>query len=199
MKRVLLLLANGFEAFEAAAFTDVLGWASAFGSEPIEVITAGLHEKLKCTFALEVVPGLQLSEIKVEEFDALAVPGGFEKAGFYEDAYSPEFLDIIRKFAELGKPIASVCVGALPLGKSGILKDRCATTYHLLEGRRRKELAAMGVEVIDAQLVQDGNLITSTSPATATDVAFVLLEKLTTRDNAEAIRRWMGFEPSTGA
>ncbi|HEY81697.1 MAG TPA: DJ-1/PfpI family protein [Dehalococcoidia bacterium] len=193
MKRVLLLLANGFEAFEAAAFSDVLGWANVFGSEPIEVITAGLHEKLKCTFALEVVPELQLAEVKVEEFDALAIPGGFEKAGFYEDAYSPEFLNIIRQFTELDKLVASVCVGALALGKSGILKDRCATTYHLLEGRRRKELAAMGAEVIDAQLVQDGGIITSTSPATATDVAFALLEKLTSSDNAKAIRRWMGF------
>jgi len=193
MKRVLLLLANGFEALEAAAFSDVLGWASVFGSEPIEVITAGLHEKLKCTFALEVVPQLRLSEVKVEEFDALAIPGGFEKAGFYQDAYSAEFLEVIRRFNELGKPVASVCVGALPLGKSGILKDRCATTYHLLEGRRRKELAAMGAEVIDAQLVQDGNIITSTSPATATEVAFALLKKLTSPDNAEAVRQWMGF------
>lgn len=197
MKRVLLLLANGFEAFEAAAFTDVLGWASAFGSEEIEVVTAGLHQRLKCTFALEVIPMLQLSEVKVEDFDAVAIPGGFEKAGFYEDAYSSEFLDVIRKFAELGKPIASICVGALPLGKSGILKGWCATTYHLLEGKHRKELAAMGVDVVDAPLVQDGGIITSTSPATATDVAFALLEELTSSDNAMEIRRWMGFESSS--
>lgn len=194
MKRVLLLLANGFEAFEAAAFTDVLGWASAFGSEEIEVITAGLHPRLKCTFSLEVVTSLRLSKVKVEDFDAVAIPGGFEKAGFYQDAYSPEFLEIIRKFAELGKPVASVCVGALPIGKSGILKERRATTYHLLEGKRRKELAAMGVVVVDEPLVRDGGIITSTSPATATDVAFALLEELTSRENVTTIRRWMGFE-----
>jgi len=56
MKIVLLLLADGFEAYEVVAFTDVLGWASVFGSEPIEVVTAGLHPRLKCTFALEVIP-----------------------------------------------------------------------------------------------------------------------------------------------
>lgn len=194
MKRVLLLLADGFEAFEAAAFTDVLGWANVFGAEPIEVVTAGLHPRLKCTFALEVIPALQLSEVKVEDFDALAVPGGFEKAGFYQDAYSAEFLDVIRRFAKSGKPIAAVCVGALPVGKSGILKNRRATTYHLLEGKRRKELAAMGAKVIDASLVQDGKIITSTSPATATEVAFALLELLTSRENVMAIKKWMGFE-----
>jgi putative intracellular protease/amidase len=35
MKRVLILLSNGFEVYEAAAFIDVLGWASTFGSEPV--------------------------------------------------------------------------------------------------------------------------------------------------------------------
>ena len=194
MKKVLLLLANGFEVFEAAVFTDVLGWASAFGSEKIEVITAGLHPRLKCTFSLEVIPSLRLSAVKVEDFDAIAIPGGFEKVGFYQDAYSPEFLEVIRKFAELGKPVASVCVGALPIGKSGVLKGRRATTYHLLEGKRRKELAAMGAVVVDEPLVQDGGIITSTSPATATDVAFALLEELTSRENVTEIRRWMGFE-----
>jgi len=194
MKRVLLLLADGFEAFEAAAFTDVFGWASTFGSEPIEVVTAGLHPRLKCTFTFEVIPMIQLSEVKVKDFDAVAIPGGFEKAGFYQDAYSREFLDIIRKFSEQGKPVASICVGALPVGRSGILTGRRATTYHLLEGKRRRELAAMGAVIIDAPLVQDGNIITSTSPATSIDVAFTLLENLTSRENATTIRRWMGFE-----
>jgi len=194
MKRVLLLLADGFEAFEAAAFTDVLGWASVFGSEPIEVVAAGMHPRLKCTFALEVVPAAQLSEVKAEEFDAVAIPGGFEKAGFYRDAYSEEFSEVIRKFSRLGKLVASICVGALPVGRSGVLKGRRATTYHLLEGRRRKELAAMEANVVDAQVVQDGNIITSTSPATAVDVAFALLESLTSRENAVTVRRWMGFQ-----
>ena len=193
MKNVLLLLADGFEAFEAAAFMDVLGWANTFGAEPVETVTAGLHQKLKCTFALEVLPALQLSEVRVEDFDAVAIPGGFEKAGFYQDAYSPEFLDIIRKFAESGKPIAAICVGALPVGKSGILKGKRATTYHLLEGKRRQELAETGAVVVDEPLVQEGNIITSTSPATAVDVAFALLEELTSRENAVAIRKWMGF------
>ena len=182
-------MADGFEAFEAAAFTDVFGWASVFGSEPIEVISAGLHQRLKCTFALEVTPTIQLSEVKVEDYDAVAIPGGFEKAGFYRDAYSQEFLDVIRRFSEMGKPVAAICVGALPVGRSGILVGRRATTYHLLEGKRRRELAEMGAVIVDAPLVQDGRIITSSSPATAVDVAFALLESLTTQENAKAIRR----------
>lgn len=82
MKRVLLLLSDGFEAFEAAAFTDVLGFATAFGDEEVEVITVGLRPELHCTFGFTVVPELMLEDVRDEVFDAVAVPGGFERAGF---------------------------------------------------------------------------------------------------------------------
>ena len=193
MKRVLLLLPNGFEALEAAAFSDVLGFASIYGSEKIDVITAGLHSRLTCTFAFEVIPIIQLSKVNVTDFDALAIPGGFEKAGYFKDAYCPKLLEVIRAFNEARKPIASVCTGALPIAKSGILKERNATTYHLLEGKRRRELSDMGVNVLDTWLVKDGNIITSTAPATACDVAFVLLEEITSTENADKIRKQMGF------
>lgn len=193
MKRVLLLLADGFEAFEAAAFTDVLGFAAAFGAEEIEVVTVGLRPELRCTFGFTVKPDLLLEDAEHEEFDAIAVPGGFERAGFYNDAYSDEFSDIFRRFASEGKPIAAICTGALPVARSGVLCGRRATTYHLLDGKRRRELAEMGANVVDEPLVRDGNLVTSTSPATATDVAFTLLEMLTSAQNARTTRHAMGF------
>lgn len=127
------------------------------------------------------------------DYDALAIPGGFEEAGFYEDAYHEDFLEIIRQFNESGKIIASICVGALPLGKSGILKNKNATTYHLLDGKRRKALESFGANVQDKSIVIDENIITSTSPATALDVAFTLLRLLTSPDNEKKVKTAMGF------
>ena len=193
MKRVLLLLADGFEAYEAAAFTDVLGFATAFGEEEIEVITVAMHPEIRCTFGFTVVPELLLDDMQDDEFDAVAVPGGFERAGFYNDAYSDSFLDVFRRFSAAGKPIAAVCTGALPVARSGVLRGRRATTYHLLDGKRRKELADMGALVVDEPVVRDGSIITSTSPATAADVAFNLLEMLTSMDNVRTTRHSMGF------
>ena len=199
MKKVLILLANGFEVYEAAAFIDVLGWATTFGSDPIEIVTAGTRDRLQCTFGFDVVPDALISELDLDSFDALAIPGGFEKAGFYEDAYSGELLEIIRVFDQVHKPVSSVCVGALPIAKSGVLSGRNATTYHLLEGKRRQQLAEMGANVLDAPIVRDRNITTSTSPATAIEVAFDLLERLTSRDNADHIREMMGFHPKAGS
>jgi len=194
MKKILILLSNGFEILEAAAFIDVLGWANVFGDEKIEIVTAGVHTKLNCTFGFQVIPDVQIKDLDIDDFDALALPGGFEKAGFYEDGFSEEFLNLIRYFDQKEKPIASICVGALLLGKSGVLTNRSATTYHLLEGKRRKQLAEMGAHIEDKPIVQDGNIITSTSPATAVAVAFTLLEILTTQENVKKIKAMMGFE-----
>lgn len=199
MKRVLIILPNAFEVFEAAAFIDVLGWANHYGDTPIETVTAGTATEIECTFgALKVRPNVQLADVDAEKFDAVAIPGGFESQGFFRDAYSETVLQTLRDFENDRKPVASICVGALPLAKSGILNGKQATTYHLMGGRRRKQLAELGANVVDAAVVTDDNKITSTSPATAIEVALTLVEKLTSRQNAEQIRHLMGFAATDG-
>ena len=195
MKKVLLLLANGFEAVEASVFTDVIGWNKLDGDGTTDLITAGIRENLKCTFNFEVIPEMQLSEVNLDEFDALAIPGGFEEAGFYEDAFSEDFLNIIKEFDRAGKIIASICVGALPIGKSGVLEGRNATTYNLSnDNERQKQLSEFGANVIcDEPIVVDKNIITSYNPSTAFNVAFKLLEMLTSKENCENVRKLMGF------
>lgn len=193
MKRVLLLFCQGFEVYEAAAFYDVLGWTKEYGAEKIAVTTVGLEKEVRGSFGIRIVPDMLLADVKPEEFAALAVPGGFEIHGFYKDAYSEPVARLINSFHEMGKPISSICVGALPLAYSGILQGRAATTYHLGDGRRRKQLADFGVTVVDQPMVRDGHVVTSTSPATALDVAFALLTTLTSQKNSDHIRYLMGF------
>ena len=96
----MLLLANGFEAVEASVFTDVLGWNKWEGDGTTDVVTVGLHEQPQCTWNFKVTPEKLLHEIVLEDFDALAIPGGFEEAGFYEDAFSEEFQAVVRHFDE---------------------------------------------------------------------------------------------------
>ncbi|MGG4441704.1 DJ-1/PfpI family protein [Brevibacillus fortis] len=194
MKKVCLLLPNGFEAVEASVFTDVIGWNKEEGDGTTELVTVGTRKELKCTWNFTVIPEMVIDDANVNDFDALALPGGFEQAGFYEDAYREDVLAFIREFEKQGKVIASICVGALPLGKSGILQGRKATTYNLNNQLRQKQLAAMGANVIpDQSIVIDNNIITSYNPSTAFDVAFTLLESLTSRENTDNVKRLMGF------
>jgi len=193
MKRVLLFLAQGFEEYEASVFTDVIGWSRVYGKEPVDLVTTGLRAEIKCTWNFIVRPELEFETINVQDFDALAIAGGFEQAGFYEDAYDERLLSLIREFDKEGKIIAAICVSALPVAKSGVLKGRKATTYDLLDGVRRKQLADFGAIVQDESIVIDKNIITSTGPSTGLDVAFILLEMLTDKENVDVVKKYMRF------
>jgi len=192
MKKVLLLLADGFETYEASVFIDVIGWNLVEGDNSTELFTCGLKKEIKSSFNQRFIVDYLISDIEISTFDALAIPGGFEVYGFYNDAYNDKFLDLIRGFKANNKFIASICVGALPLGKSGVLKDRKGTTYN--SAIRREALQGFGVNVINQSIVIDDNMITSWNPSTAVDVALLLLEHLTTKNNADKVRQLLGFD-----
>lgn len=192
MKKVLLVLAEGFEVFEASAFIDVIGWNHEEGDGSTQLFTCGLKKEISSTFNQRFIVDFLIPEININEYDALAIPGGFEQYGFYKDAYDEKFLELIKGFKTKNKIIASICVGALPLGKSGILKDKKGTTYN--NSIRRNELKSFGVKVQNKEIVMDDNIITSNGPSTATEVAFRLLEKLTTIENGNNVRKLMGFK-----
>lgn len=191
--KVLLFCAKGFETMEFSPFIDVMGWASDTFGYPVSADTCGFTKTVVSTFSVPVIMDKTIDEITAEEYDALAIPGGFEDFGFYEEAYSEKLLELIRTFDRQKKPIASVCVAALPIGKSGVLKNRKATTYHLNGAVRQKQLAEFGVNVINERIVVDENIITSFCPETAPDVAFELLRKLVGEEKMLSVKQAMGF------
>lgn len=192
-KKVLVFLAKGFEIMEFSVFIDILGWARVDYGHRLFVDTCGFTEKVISTFKIPVIVDKVIGEININEYDALAIPGGFEEFGFYEEAYDERFLELIREFNAKGKIITTVCTGAFPLGKSGILKNRKATTYHLNNGYKQKELKEFGVNVVNEPIVIDGNIITSYCPETAPKVAFELLKMLTSEEEMSVVKKAMGF------
>ena len=190
-KKVLLLLADGFEPLEAAGFTDVFGWAAIEGLEKVELVSAGFKSPLRATFGFSVIPEKLVSELDLDAFDALAIPGGFARAGYYDDALSEPFLDVIRHFEARGRDLASVCVASLALGAAGVINGRRATIYHQVGGKRKLELEEYGATFVDQAVVEDGRIISSTGPGTAIEVALRLLANMTTPENAAHIRAKM--------
>jgi 4-methyl-5(b-hydroxyethyl)-thiazole monophosphate biosynthesis len=192
MKKVLLLLADGFEIYEASVFIDVIGWNLLEGDGSTRLYTCGLRKQIKSTFGQGFIVDLTIDEIEAGDFDALAIPGGFDEYNFYNDAYDEKFLELIRKFNSGNKIIASVCTGALPVGKSGVLNGRNGTTYNR-NPQRHETLRSLGVNVINKPIVVDKNIITSWNPSIAMEVAFKLLALLTSEKQAEKIKYLMGF------
>jgi protein deglycase len=190
-KRVLILLSNGFEVMEAACFTEVFGWASIYGEIKFDQLSVGLRSPIKTTFGFDVLPERLLDEIRADDFDALVIPGGFGDAGFYEEALSEPFFEVIRNFNKRQAPIAAVCVSSLSLAPAGVLNGRKATIYHQIGGKRKAELESYGTAFIDKPMVIDGHLMTSTGPGTGVELALKLLEMLSTPEFAEEIRERM--------
>lgn len=170
-----------------------LGWARNDYGYDVQVETCGFNKEVMSAFNIRISVNKLIDDINVDEYDALAIPGGFEEYGFYEEAYDQKFLNLIKEFDTKGKIIATICVAALPLGKSEVLKNRKATTYHLRDGYRQKQLAEFSVDVVNEPIVIDKNIITSYCPETASKVAFKLLELLTSKEQMEIVKKAMGF------
>jgi 4-methyl-5(b-hydroxyethyl)-thiazole monophosphate biosynthesis len=147
MKNVLLLLADGFEIYEASVFFDVLGWNLVDGDGTTKTTICGLRKEINSTFGAKLIADITADQLQVDDYDALALPGGFVEYNFYEEAYSKPFLEIIREFNSKNKIIASICTGALPVGRSGVLIGRNGTTYNKRDGIRQKTLSEYGVNV----------------------------------------------------
>jgi 4-methyl-5(b-hydroxyethyl)-thiazole monophosphate biosynthesis len=190
---VLLFLAKGFETMEFSPFVDVMGWARNDHGIDVHVVTCGFADCVVSTFGIPVAVDKTLIDICIDDFDALAIPGGFEEFGFYEEAYDEQFSSLIREFDAKNKAIAAVCVGALAVAKSGVLNRRRGTTYYLGDRRRFRQLKEFGVNTVEEPIVIDRNIITSCGPETAPGVAFRLLEMLTSEEKTQIVKAAMGF------
>jgi len=93
--KTLIFLAKGFETMEFSVFVDIMGWARNDYKYDTQVITCGFQKQVVSTFNIPVIVDALIDDIKVDDFDALAIPGGFEEFGFYDEAYDERFLNLI--------------------------------------------------------------------------------------------------------
>jgi protein deglycase len=174
-KRVLCLLADGFEEIETITPVDILRRAN------VEVVMASLSgETVTGRCGIRVEPDEALVEVIYENFDLLLIPGGPGVAELRSDGRAAS---LAREFDELGKTIAAICAAPLVLKDAG-----------LLEGRRFTCHFSACEELPDAlpdKVVIDGNLITSRGAGTALDFGIALAERLSgkaaTQDVVKAI------------
>ncbi|NJO87995.1 MAG: hypothetical protein HC831_02795 [Chloroflexia bacterium] len=80
---------------EFSAFVDVLGWAGVDYGHKLFVDTCGFTDKVISTFNVPVLVDKTIEEINADEYDALAIPGGFGEFGFYEEVYDERFLTLM--------------------------------------------------------------------------------------------------------
>jgi transcriptional regulator GlxA family with amidase domain len=130
-----------------------------------------------------------------ERPDVLIVPGGGwldrSPVGVRRELERGEIPAAIGDRHAAGSTVASVCTGALLLARSGILDGRRATTN---PGALDDLRAHGGIEVLEARVVDDGDVLTAGAPACGLDLALRLLEREDGPELAEAAARTLGYE-----
>lgn len=113
-----------------------------------------------------------VDEVSVDDFDALLLPGGQmnpDKLRMNEDA-----VQIVKDFADAGKPIAAICHGPWLLVEADVVDGRTVTGWPSIH----TDLLNAGADVVDREVVQDGNFITSRKPEDIPAFSKALIEKL---------------------
>ncbi len=97
-------------------------------------------------------------EVKVGDFDAILIPGGYSPDKLRVDGQVVRF---VKEFVDSGKPVCLICHAPQLLITAQVLKGRKITGWKSLI----QDIQNAGAEFIDQEVVEDGNLISSRSPA----------------------------------
>ena len=96
-------------------------------------------------------------DVTADDFDALVIPGGF----------APDFLrrheaviKLVQRHGRAGQAVAAICHGPWVLCSTQALQGKKATCFFAI----KDDVINAGAEYVDAEVVRDGNLITSRKP-----------------------------------
>ncbi|MBY0519394.1 MAG: type 1 glutamine amidotransferase [Sphingomonas sp.] len=155
--KILILATDGFEQSELFRPREALMDAGAsvtlasIGTDPIQGMQ---HDEKGET----ITPDLVLDDVDVADYDALVLPGGVANPDTLR--MEPRAIGIIREFFDTGKVVAAICHAPWLLIEADVVDGKRATSWPSL----RTDLENAGAEVVDEQVVIDGNLITSRNP-----------------------------------
>ena len=110
----------------------------------------------------EIVPSKSFSEVVSDDYDLLLLPGGDPNGAPSTVRRNPVAQRIAKDFMTRNRPVASICHGPYTLISAGLVKDRKMTSFW--GDGVPQELVKAGANYVDAEVVVDGNLVTSRFP-----------------------------------
>ncbi len=181
MKKVAVLLADGFEEIEALTAVDLLRRAQIYVdtvSITEEYIVHGAH-------GINIQTEDLFEEVNFAEFDMIVLPGGMPGTENLEEHEGVK--RVIMDFYETGKYIGAICAAPSILGGLGLLKGKRAACYPAVEDKLQ------GAVIQKVPVQQDGTIITSRGVGTAIDFALKLVEVMTDKIKSEEIADMIVF------
>lgn len=171
-KKVAFLLTRGVEQVELTSPRNALDEAGA-----TTVLVSPTGDSLQAMngdwdHADEFPVDQAAADASADDFDALVLPGGTLNADALrldEDA-----LALVKAFFAADKPVAAICHAPWILAEADLAKGRKLTSFI----STKTDLVNAGAEWTDAEVVIDGNLITSRNPGDLEAFNKAIAEKL---------------------
>ncbi|PRY46492.1 DJ-1/PfpI family protein [Umezawaea tangerina] len=189
--RVQVLMFDGVEEQDWAAPVEVLGMAAGMsgGAVTTALVGTGGPGTVTGNFGARVEVPTGWSP---DRADVLVVPGG----GRYTEQAGPGVRRLmadrafLRRLADADVLHAGICTGVMVLAAAGLTRGRNATTHTVA----KPDLAALGTTVVDARVVDDGDLVTGGGVTSGLDVALWLVERFLGARLAQRVETIIEYE-----
>lgn len=181
MKKVLMVIAEGFEEIEAITPIDTLRRSGLH----VTVASVGPSLNVQGSHGVRLEADILLKDYR-ETPDALVMHGGIP--GAENLARSKELSALLVKMKKEDRWIAAICAApSLVLAPLGILEGKKATCYPGYEDALQKGKARFKED----RVVVDGHVITSRGPGTALEFSLEIVRRLVDEASAESLRSGM--------
>ena len=178
MKKILLMLAEGFEEVEALTVVDYLR------RKDIICDTCSIAESKNVEGAhrISVESDKVLKDIvDIEGYDGIVLPGGLPGSTNLRD--NDRVIELVKDFDKNEKLIAAICAAPIVLEKAGIIDGKNITSYPGTEGELKSG------KYKEDLVVRDGHIITSRGPAVAVYFALEIVDYLIGERNKEDLKK----------
>jgi transcriptional regulator GlxA family with amidase domain len=175
------VLYPGFDELDAIGPYETLKMASGRGGMDVQLVLAGPAADITASHGTVIRASASIED----GWDIVIVPGGgwARREGAFVQAERGELPATLARLHAQGTTLASVCTGAMLLAAAGLLRNRPATTHPVA----LDDLRAAGAEIVDARVVDDGDIITCGGITSGIDLGLWLVERLASRAAAERI------------
>lgn len=154
---IAILVTDGFEQVELTAPLQALeesGVMIRMLSDKKGQVQGYHHDQRGDLFDVDMT----FDTAKADEFDAVLLPGGAVNSNRIRNNADARL--IVRQMDKLGKPIAVICHGSWLLVSAGLVNGRKLTSWPTL----KEDIESAGGHWVDADVVVDGNWISSRKP-----------------------------------
>ena len=106
----------------------------------------------------DIAVDLALDQANADDFDSLLIPGGVLNPDRLRT--NKTAVAFVRRFFEMGKPVAAICHGPWMLVEAGVVRGRTVTSWPSLQ----TDIRNAGGDWVDREVVVDEGLVTSRKP-----------------------------------